>query len=789
MTRTIASVAAGVAAAASCVLTPLSAPAEVAAFDLAGPRLTVTVTRAGVTLPIAQVPDLAAGDEMLVRADLPADQSAHYLLVVGFLRGATNPPPKKWFFRAETWKKKQRDLRIKVPAGAQQAIAFLAPETGGDFGTLTGAVRGRPGAFVRASQDLNQAALDRARLDAYVTGVNRRDAEGGTRLEEASPALARSLAIQLKAECLTRPAELQAGCLTGGREALVLSDGHSSTMAEALTGTPTDLAFQLSATPQGGAGYYSPYIGVVRDVARILGAFRTASYQYIPALNTHDGDRLALLLNAAPSFNRPQSVIVAALPPVGPASLPPLRATSPAAAQCLARPGLVLPVEGAPLIYATRYARDMALRVAGRDGQEIDMPVVADAERGGFVVREPVPRSIAFEQELTGRLHGRWGFTPFDGPRFRLQGPQDGAWRAEEGTSLVAGRDNAVELTGAASACIEAMELRLPGGGVRAVTWEARGANRVSAKLPLADVPPGAVTLRIGRYGVADPLDLPLRAYTEAGRIDGLTLHAGDRAGTLAGARLDTVASLTVEGIVFTPGALARVDGGDRLTMTAGAPLSLAAGETRGATVTLADGRTVATRLRVAPARPAATLLTRSVTSASPPSPVSITLPEGVVAAGDRLTFSFRATGTTRFSAADRIEIGSDAASAKTAVTLQDAQVGVAAITPATALGASAAGPLRFRPVQGDIVGDWQPLATLVRVPTLTALACSDVCTLTGRDLFLLAGVADRMVPEGFTGDHLTFSPPPGGGPVPVRLRDAPGSAATLALPRPGATP
>ncbi len=31
---------------------------------------------------------------------------------------------------------------------------FLAPETGGDFKTLKSAVRGRPGAFVRASQDL-----------------------------------------------------------------------------------------------------------------------------------------------------------------------------------------------------------------------------------------------------------------------------------------------------------------------------------------------------------------------------------------------------------------------------------------------------------------------------------------------------------------------------------------------------------------------------------------------------------------------------------------------------------
>jgi hypothetical protein len=787
MTRTIARGA----ALAACILAPApdlaTASAEVAAFDLAGPRLTVTVTRKGVTLPIAAVPDLAAGDEMLVRADLPADQSAHYLLVVAFLRGATNPPPKKWFFRAETWKTKQRDLRIKVPDGAQQAVAFLAPETGGDFGTLTGAVRGRPGAFVRASQDLNQAALDRARLDAWVAGVNRRDAEGGTRLEEASPILARSLAIQLKADCLTRPPELQAGCLTGGREALVLSDGHSSTMAEALTGTPTDLAFQLSSTPQGGAGYYSPYIGVIRDVARILGAFRTASYQYIPALNTHDGDRLALLLNAAPSFNRPQSVIVAALPPVGPAALPPLRATAPAVAQCLIRPGLVLPVEGAPLVYATDYARDMTLAVAGRDGKEIELPVVADAGQGGFVVRNAVPRSITFEPELTGRLHGRWGFTPFDGPRFRLQVPQGASWRAGDDASLVAGRANTIELTGAAPACIEMMELRLPGGGARPVNWKVRGANRIAADLPLTDVPPGAVTLRIGQYGVAEPIDLPLRAYVEAGRIDGFALHAGDRDGVLAGARLDTVATLGIEGATFRPGPLTRVDGSDRLTLTATTPPSLNAGDTRPATVTLADGRTVTTRVRILPARPAVTLLARGV--ANPAGASAIRLPDGVVAANDRLTFSLRATGATRLAATDRIELGTAEASATIPVTLQDAQIAVATVQPVTALGITATGPLRFRLMQGDATSDWQPLATLVRLPTIDRVTCAKDCTLTGRELFLLAGVGGQLVPEGFTGDRLTFPLPAVGDAAPIRLRDAPDVAATLSLPRPGATP
>jgi len=87
-----------------------------------------------------------------------------------FLRGSTNPPPDAWFTKTETWNKRVREegIVITVPQGAQQALIFLAPETGGDFSTLRAAVRGKPGAFVRASQDLNQASLDRTRLDKYL---------------------------------------------------------------------------------------------------------------------------------------------------------------------------------------------------------------------------------------------------------------------------------------------------------------------------------------------------------------------------------------------------------------------------------------------------------------------------------------------------------------------------------------------------------------------------------------------------------------------------------------------
>ncbi len=773
---------AGIAAAAIGVALT-SATAQVAPFDLAGPRLSVTVRHDKATLPIASVPNLSAGDELTITADLPSDQSAHYLLVVAFLRGATNPPPKTWFFEAETWKPKKRTLKVKVPEGAQQAIAFLAPATGGDFGTLTDAVRGRPGAFVRASQDLNQASLDRARLDAYVAGINARDTEGGVRLEQVSPLLARSLSIRLKDDCLTKPPELQAGCLTGGSDALVLSDGHSSSIAEALTGTPTDLAYQLSATPQGGYGYYSPYIGVVRDVARILGAFRTANYQYIPALATHEGDGLKLLLNAVPSFGKPKSVLVAALPPVQRPTPPPLRATQPGARYCLTRPGLVLPVEGAPLIHATAYARDLALRLTTRNGREVDLPLVSDAEQGGLLVRTDTLKPGEFDAELTGRLHGQWGFEPFEGPRFALQTPRAEGWRTPDGAGeLVVGRDAMLPLAGSGTACVDEMTLRLPNGTTRPVTFEgpdkSEARDGVTAKLPLAGVAPGEMSLRIRLAGVAEPATIPLRAYAEAGRIDGFTLHAGDAQGVLTGARLDMVTALTVEGTRFRPGTLTRANGGDRLVMAAdGVP---PATEARTARVTLADGRGATARLTLAPARPSATLIARTVARAD--MPVAVTLPDGVVAQRDRLTFSIRADGPTRFAAGDRVEVAGGETMLVAPVRLQDAGVAIASVVPGETL---APGPLRFRVLQGDVAGDWQPLGTLVRVPALTRAACPDAtrCTLAGRDLFLLRTVGPVAVPEGFTGDTLTV-PVAADARLPLTLRDDPSVAASIAVAR-----
>src|SRR5256885_6317751 len=346
------------------------ARAENAAFDLSGPRVEIKVTRAGKPLPISEVPNLQPGDRLWIHPDFPKDQSARYLLVVAFLRGSTNPPPENWFTRVETWKKEIREegIVVTVPKDAQQALLFLAPETGGDFSTLRAAVRSKPGVFVRASQDLNQASLDRSRLEKYLGDVREISEAEPKALHERSVLLARTLGIRLEQQCFERPPEQQASCLTQNTGSLVLDDGHSQSMVAALASGPnSDLIGAVTATPLAGGGFYSAYVGAVVDLARVFGNMRSASYQYIPALAVPKEEQMNLKLNNPPSFRKPMSVIVVGLPAVEATQLPPLRAVDANQVFCLQKASLVLPVEGAPLVFSADIANDFVLRDPPKD--------------------------------------------------------------------------------------------------------------------------------------------------------------------------------------------------------------------------------------------------------------------------------------------------------------------------------------------------------------------------------------------------------------------------------------
>ena len=141
-------------------------PADNAPFDLAGPQLRVKITRGTRTLPVAEVPNLAVGRQVAIKADLPDTQAARYVMVVAFLRGATNPPPEDWFFRCETWTRKcaaglHRHRSGRSPAGAgvpgaehqrrlQHAAGCRTRPSGRLRARLAGSEPGESGSFTAA---------------------------------------------------------------------------------------------------------------------------------------------------------------------------------------------------------------------------------------------------------------------------------------------------------------------------------------------------------------------------------------------------------------------------------------------------------------------------------------------------------------------------------------------------------------------------------------------------------------------------------------------------------------
>jgi hypothetical protein len=783
---------------------PAGAPAPgTVAFDLPGPQVEVRVTRAGKTLPIAQVPTLQTGDRIWIHPNLPDEQSVRYILVAAFLRGVTNPPPPKWFTKAETWSRQVREegIVLTVPKDAQQLLLFLAPETGGDFSTLRSAVLGKPGAFVRASQDLNRARLARSLLDGYLNAIRETSDNDPTVLHERSVLLARSLSIKLDEQCFDKPSEQQAPCLIQNTDQLVMEDGHNQSMVSTLTsGAGSDLIGQLSTSRVAGGGAYSPYVGAFVDLARLLEGFRTARYQYIPALALPRQGQLNLKLNNPPSFQKPMSVLVFTLPPIEPAVFPPLRAVAPSSTFCLQQPSLVLPVEGSPLVYVTDLAHDPVLRVKAKSGS-LDLPLAANPARGGYVVDTRRLHAEALDAATTGTVRAYWGFSLFEGPSFQLRNAHSTNWTVAptDQTAVIVGRDDTVRLQGDDATCVQAVTMKDRDGSEVNIDWKSPKPGRLAIQLPLKDKSPGPITVLVRQYGVSEPDAIHFQAYSEAGRLDEFEIHEGDREGKLKGTRLDEIAALELAGTRFSPAYLSRVQDRDELHLSTGDSNSLAvrAGDHINARIALKDGRTLDLPTTVAPPRPKVALIGKTIDPG--PSEGAIRLGGGDQLPQDaKLSFILRAEVPSAFSRNQQIEVETEDGSFKVVLALddgtlvlEDSQNMIAQLDPKL-FGRSAFGPLRFRPIQGDVKGDWQPLATLVRVPSLTAIHCSGgstkECTLSGSDLFLIDSVASDeafansvSVPLGFVSSEITV-PHPTGAQLYVKLRDNP-AVVSIAVP------
>ena len=814
-----------------------------ARFDLAGPSIDIRVTRAGVSLPIAAIPNLQPGDQIWLHPALPATQSVHYLLIAAFLRGTTNPPPDNWFTRIETWNKKIREegITVTVPAEAQQAILFLAPETGGDFSTLRSAVRGRPGIFVRASQDLTEAGFEQARIDKYLASLKLVPPGDSAALLDHSNLLARTLALRPNPDCVKRPLDQQYTCLTQTGTQTLLDDGHAQTMIAALsTGTGSDFINAASNTSLAGGGTYSAYVGALVDLVRILNGVHTAQYQYIPAIASPDQQSLNLRLNTAPSFHNPKSVIVIGMPAIQQAVLPPLRPADPNHTSCLLDPHMVLPIEGAPLVFSTAFAHDLVLHLntpGTSTSTAQDIPLLPDAFSGGLILAPAAsqrhelpllpaahiataaavnapPSTLAQTQTpevTTGTVQGGWGFERFTGPTLPLQKILGQNWHVASSDPLIAGPDRHLLLASSATACIQTITLEGATSASSNLPWKRSQnvANTIEITLNLPPKSPQNPRLVVHQYGeTTPPAALSLTTFSPPPAIDALSIHANDRTATLTGTSLDQVKSLSVNNLIYIPETSAEINHLLTLNLASDTkPPSFKPKDHLTAEVQLTDGRKIPVNITILPPRPIITILSRRTLDSASTSSIhlnqTIDLPLGA-----QLIFFLKSKDS--FPRNQQIEITSTPSDqapeppsdplhttlsvAQGSLVLQDSHTVLATFDPLKTLGPSTFGPLRLRALAPDgTPGDWLPLTTIVRLPTLTDLHCpiesTLSCTLSGAGLYLIESVsadaaftAPTPVPEGFVESTLAI-PHPVSQSVYIKLRDDPATVQQLQLP------
>ena len=472
---------------------------------------------------------------------------------------------------------------------------------------------------------------------------------------------------------------------------------------------------------------------------------------------------------------------------------------------CLHKTPLVLPVGGAPLVFSTNITHDFVLRVPAKSGKTIDLPATADPARGGFVVDTRSVSTGAILSQVKATLYGRWGFEKFEGPSFNLRDAHTTKWTVPAGdqSALVVGRQDTLHLHSDCAVCVDSVTVGNAEGRELATTWKIVKPDELEVHVPLQDEKAGLMTVRVKQFGLKAPDELSLPAYSEAAHLDHFTFNAGDRQALLVGTRLDEVKAVKIAGVEFVPGTLMRDGQNDQLRLLAATTIpagTLKPDQTVIAQVALKDGRTLDLQSAVEPPRPQVSLIGKSIQPGPSPSAIRFAS-QDQLPQDSRLSFFLKTVTPKKFPRSEKIEVATADESFDVSLSissghlvLQDAETVLATLDPAKSFGPSAFGALQFRPVSEDgAKGDWQPLARLVRIPSLKEVQCPDSpdkpCTLSGTNLFLIDSVASDAqfthsmpVPLGFAGSTLTV-PRPNGTLLYIKLRDDPSTVNTFVLP------
>jgi hypothetical protein len=309
---------------------------------------------------------------------------------------------------------------------------------------------------------------------------------------------------------------------------------------------------------------------------------------------------------------------------------------------------------------------------------------------------------------------------------------------SKDASALIVGREDTLHVESQDACCVSCVLIENADGKTVSVEWKAGKADELELKVPLQNAAAGALKMQVKKFGLHEPDVVSLHAYAEAARLDTLIIHAGDVDGILRGTRLDEVSKVELNKVTFVPEALTRDNQEDELklaTHDTAAAAGLKPAASVAAHVALKDGRTLDLSTTIADPRPQVKLLSKSVQSAdSSDAPPVIQLGNSDELPQDgRLSFFLKTQVPENFPPTEKVEVATADESFHVllsekdgSLTPQDSKTVFATLDPMKLLGPSAFGPLKFRPVNDSgAEGDWQPLASLVRMPDLKEVRCT----------------------------------------------------------------
>jgi len=207
-----------------------------------------------------------------------------------------------------------------------------------------------------------------------------------------------------------------------------------------------------------------------------------------------------------------------------------------------------------------------------KSGKSLNLPLTADAERGGFLVNTRGVHLNDLPDEFTASVHGVWGFQKFEGPAFsraKFTANQVGNC-VERCQCANRGRQDTLHLQSPDACCVSGVTVKSEQGNDLPTLWKRTKPDELEVRISTAGRVRGRVSVDVEKFGLSEPDGIPLHTYAEAGRLDHFSVHAGDSEGMLRGTRLDEVTSLELNGIHFLALNVTRANQQDELRMADG---------------------------------------------------------------------------------------------------------------------------------------------------------------------------------------------------------------------------